>query len=1064
MASDYRRILEENLREYGEGTSHLEIYRTLYAERAHFLYELLQNAEDAGATKVHFKLTEDHLRVDHDGRLFDEDDVRSLCSIGQSTKEDDYTQIGRFGFGFKSVYAYTDAPEVHSGDEHLRIRNFIRPESAAPVDVPKTLTTTFLLPFNRDSVPPGEAFDTITEGLQLMAPTTLLFLQHIQSVKWTTPNTYTTISRRRIGRKAGLPTTTISRQSGNERSIQDWLILDREVGAPDQDSVLKVQIAFSLTRGEAPRIAPVTDPRLFVFFETAFATQPGFLIQGPFQTTPARDNIPFHEPWNKKLVHEAGLLLKDSLADLRDHGYLEPRFFDCLPMQDSDPTTDPLDSELFTATCDALASEPLLPTKKGAFSTAGEGVTARSEELVGMLSDRQLARLLDDESKRWLHPHLSHGVTAFLKRALDVQEITIPDFIQLLDEEFLKEMSDPWIRRFLEFFNDRRTHWGQSDQTSAPLRDVPFVRLEDGSQVTAFREDGSPGAWLPSDEETAFPTVKKEVISSKSSRSFLEFIGLSPADVAAEVIEIILPMYSKAEEISRAEHKRHLSSIRKSLETDSMAKRENLIKQLERTPWCAGENAKDGVESFRRPSEMYLPTPHLETAFRGVADIWFLTESRRGWDWEELGVSPGLRRKKVRSSLTGPRKLELAGGYFTRVEGEDDYDIEGLGVCLKAIAASPRQRSTEMAAAIWSLLVEHLHSLPEWEQRKFFEGEFRYFYYSSHRRAFPAKFTTRLRKAKWLPGPGGNLVAPQRLSIDDLPQGFEPNPILEEALGMRSSLVAQIAIEAGLDPDDLAFIRNHPEEFENFKRKLLEQLEEDPEPEVQPSMAVEISDAPPMGPASSSSAEQEDGGSASQHAQGGKGGASTSGLPEDGRTPLPSDAPSEAEPQGPNGYPGNLGNPPEGHQQRSDRNRQDRLVSYVSLTEDESDPGMSHEQRIAIEDAALQIVIEYETAAGRVPDRMPVGNPGFDIKSMDPKSGSTRYIEVKGTGTWTARGVTLSAKQFEVAGEERENYWLYVVELEAPGSRVHAIQNPRSRITSYAFDHGWKSGADQGAT
>ena len=39
----------------------------------------------------------------------------------------DLTAIGQFGIGFKSVYAFTDRPEVYSGDEGFAIDSFVWP-------------------------------------------------------------------------------------------------------------------------------------------------------------------------------------------------------------------------------------------------------------------------------------------------------------------------------------------------------------------------------------------------------------------------------------------------------------------------------------------------------------------------------------------------------------------------------------------------------------------------------------------------------------------------------------------------------------------------------------------------------------------------------------------------------------------------------------------------------------------------------------------------------------------------------------------------------------------------
>src|SRR5262245_44321700 len=65
----------------------------LYPDQAHFVYELLQNAEDAGATQIHFQLYSEKLVATHNGsRRFNEKDVDSITSIGASTKRDEVNQ------------------------------------------------------------------------------------------------------------------------------------------------------------------------------------------------------------------------------------------------------------------------------------------------------------------------------------------------------------------------------------------------------------------------------------------------------------------------------------------------------------------------------------------------------------------------------------------------------------------------------------------------------------------------------------------------------------------------------------------------------------------------------------------------------------------------------------------------------------------------------------------------------------------------------------------------------------------------------------------------------------
>uniref|UniRef100_A0A8C2J569 HEPN domain-containing protein n=1 Tax=Cyprinus carpio TaxID=7962 RepID=A0A8C2J569_CYPCA len=89
--------------------------------------ELLQNAEDAGATTCKF-LLDFRKHRDPPETLFDdgmalsftEEDWEGIQRVGRSIKQDDPTKVGRFGIGFNSVYHITDLPCVFSS-EHLAI-------------------------------------------------------------------------------------------------------------------------------------------------------------------------------------------------------------------------------------------------------------------------------------------------------------------------------------------------------------------------------------------------------------------------------------------------------------------------------------------------------------------------------------------------------------------------------------------------------------------------------------------------------------------------------------------------------------------------------------------------------------------------------------------------------------------------------------------------------------------------------------------------------------------------------------------------------------------------------
>uniref|UniRef100_A0A672TZU2 Sacsin/Nov domain-containing protein n=1 Tax=Strigops habroptila TaxID=2489341 RepID=A0A672TZU2_STRHB len=109
-----------------------------YGEETDLFTEMVQNAEDAGATVCRFLLDLRCCRKATSGlldpgmvachgpalwaynnALFTEDDLRNITRVGAATKEGQAGQIGRFGLGFCSVYRVTDVPAVLSGETLL---------------------------------------------------------------------------------------------------------------------------------------------------------------------------------------------------------------------------------------------------------------------------------------------------------------------------------------------------------------------------------------------------------------------------------------------------------------------------------------------------------------------------------------------------------------------------------------------------------------------------------------------------------------------------------------------------------------------------------------------------------------------------------------------------------------------------------------------------------------------------------------------------------------------------------------------------------------------------------
>src|SRR6266478_2377510 len=160
-----------------------------YPDPVHFVYELLQNAEDQGATEANFELSADCLVFRHNGNPFTRIDVENITGIGNSAKPQEANKIGRFGIGFKSVFAITDRPEIYAMLEEKPFA-FAIEDLVVPVAIPGNYekshqyNTQFLFPFIKEQA--ATLYTKIKERLSSLGFETMLFLQNLASIEWQT--------------------------------------------------------------------------------------------------------------------------------------------------------------------------------------------------------------------------------------------------------------------------------------------------------------------------------------------------------------------------------------------------------------------------------------------------------------------------------------------------------------------------------------------------------------------------------------------------------------------------------------------------------------------------------------------------------------------------------------------------------------------------------------------------------------------------------------------------------------------------------------------------------------
>lgn len=845
MPRDYDKIRADNILEYGQGTRHLSFLGRLYTDRTHFIFELLQNAEDAGASKVLFQLVEDKLEVLHDGRLFDEKDVRGICGVGEGTKTEDLTQIGKFGIGFKSVYAYTTTPEIHSGDESFRVENYVRPYAVQQQDIGDSWTTLFAFPFNKEDVEPAIACREISTRLCKLSARTLLFLRKIKEIEYRLPDGMGGVYLRDETKRGGAREVTVIGQNNGEDESESWLIFERPVDVPDpgedSPSQVPVEIGFRLQENEREQrdeVVRTKDSPLVVFFPTEKETRFGFLIQGPYKTTPARDNIPKEDDWNATLVRETACLMADVLPQLKDLGLLGVSLLEALPIRMEDFPPGSMFLPIVTSVLESLAGKELLPADDGSFVSARNAKLARGADLRKLLDHEQLCKLFQSEATvKWLAGSITQDRTpelrTYLLNELEVEEITPDSFARRITQSFLSIQVDEWLLEFYGYLSGQEALWRSprwSGDSGGLLRSKPIVRLQDDSHVIPFRADGTtPNAFLPPPEDTDFPIVKRSIASDEQAGNFLKRLGLSEPDLFDDIVERVLPKYSNGDVslISDAEHTADILKILRALTSDSEAGKKNVIKAAKQTPFLRAVDPV-GNRAFKKPDDVYQESPDLRLYFSGSNDVWFLSEETLASTTDtsvvsELGISRKPRFRRMQVDLSWEERSRLRGNQgHTRDIETFDYDIDGLDSFLSRVPQDSQQL-IRYSLIVWRLLLEHLKGSSYYQ---FYEGQYRWFYYQERTAYFTATWKKRLRGCSWIPKYGSDgPFKPGEVSLGDLPDEFDRNEKVADLLGMKRDVVSKLAEEAGIPVEDIDLLRRFPEEFSNWKAQMAERNE-----------------------------------------------------------------------------------------------------------------------------------------------------------------------------------------------------------------------------------------------
>lgn len=417
-----------------------QLFRQVQTPR-HVLSELLQNADDAGATEASVRIENQVFVFEHNGEDFTEDHLGSLCRFGYSNKRALHT-IGFRGIGFKSTFSLGDQVELFTPTLAI---SFHRRRFTEPCWLPDESETTGMTRI-RVGMSDLHRQRDVQKNLEewLTSPVSMLFFKSIRRlqiggrvVHW-------------VSLRPG-PVPDSEWMALSETQDDSVLLLRSQAEAFPEEALTEVKQERMLGAEDNTDFPPCkieivlgAKGRLFVVLPTGVETELTFALNAPFIQDPSRLKIkePATSPTNRWLLERAGRLAASAMVGWLGQSRLSLaeraaayRLFPDVSRDDNS-----LEGVCATLVEKALGTsiegQPVLLTDDGEL-TRRKGSIAIPEAVFSIWSGQQAAALLDTEGRPALCRNIKPDDRKKLLRWGIVEEIDKKRFLGILQSKHL---------------------------------------------------------------------------------------------------------------------------------------------------------------------------------------------------------------------------------------------------------------------------------------------------------------------------------------------------------------------------------------------------------------------------------------------------------------------------------------------------------------------------------------------------------------------------------------------------------------------------------------------------
>ncbi|MFQ5980429.1 MAG: sacsin N-terminal ATP-binding-like domain-containing protein [Candidatus Heimdallarchaeota archaeon] len=520
-----------------------------------FLMEFVQNADDANSKSLGIELTEATIKILNDGDPFSEEDVKSLCKVGRSSKTaKDY--IGYLGVGFKAVFLISESPEINSGGFKFKFdRSACDDPSHMPwqiiplwvdkpqVEVLQEINTVFNLPLKEEKLLEKMKDEIRSEHLNNRI---LLFLRNIKKIEIIdhTDNRRRTLVREISSKTRDYEIYEVNETNEFENTVSEtkdrWLVFRSLCKVPEEikeDYMTKewernkletreVVAAFRLDEKDSLMEEEEGTAHIGVFSFLPLKELPSglnFLIQADFLTTPGRGELARECAWNNWLAEEIRkLVITKGIPIFLSNEKWKMTFTEVL--YSSEGGHELFETNIKKPLRDYLRESPILIAEDGSMIKPEEAISLTSESKK-ILNHNDIKALYPE--KKALHPdctfpwHIGQLVENEPRfNATSGSSSKMADLIQQKSQN-----SDQAVEFFIKFY--REYLLGYSRSTIRKLRSHSIILTENYGLADAHSVYiKSKDLIIPPELEKSFETVHPGLAEEIDVLEFLKALGI----------------------------------------------------------------------------------------------------------------------------------------------------------------------------------------------------------------------------------------------------------------------------------------------------------------------------------------------------------------------------------------------------------------------------------------------------------------------------------------------------------------------------------------------------------